>query len=298
MDRGHRNVFVLLILAAGLASAADDAYRLQVEKDRRETDDLLKSALAVVGRFVVQEGNSTLGSDPASTLVLPSKAPKHVGTIHRQGSQFSFQVSPETQVTLNGKPASGSFSFQAAAYPKRSDGIGFGDFGFAITPSGDQFDLRVWDRYSPYVTAFKGTTWFPIDPVYRVEAQFKPADNEKTHRLALTDGASTLYKVAGEVVFQLNGQTVQMEVLSSPYYEKTLFIMFRDETSGKETYAGGRSVELETTPDGKTVLDFNKAENPYCAYTSYSTCAITPRENRLTFPVRAGETYTGSSEAH
>lgn len=278
----------------GLASAGDEGYRVQVDKERRAKDEFLKSAagpLALIGRFVIQHGNSTLGNDPASTIVLPSRAPKHVGTVHRQGDQLSFEVAPESQVSVKGKPASGSFTVQVMDSRHRGDAISFGDFSFVIRSSGDQFDLLLEDTQSPYVKAFKGTTWFPVDPAYRVTAEYKPIGKEKAQKLALTDGATRLYKVAGEVVFQLNGQRVQMEVLSATYSEQDLFIMFRDDTSGKDTYAGGRSVDVDPSPDGKQVLDFNTAANPLCAYNPYNVCAVTPKENRLAFPVRAGETY-------
>lgn len=294
MNRPHANVFVLLMLALGLASAGDEDYRPQVDKERRAKDEFLKSAtgpLALVGRFVLQQGSLTLGNDPASTIVLPSRAPKHVGTVHRQGDRFSFEVAPETQVSVNGKQASGSSPLQVQDSRYRGDAVSFGDFSFVIRSSGDQFDLLLEDAQSPYVKAFKGTTWFPVDPAYRVTAEYKPLGKEKAQKLALTDGATRLYKVAGEVVFQLNGQTVQMEVLSATYSEQDLFIMFRDDTSGKDTYAGGRSVDVDPSPDGKLVLDFNTAANPLCAYNPYNVCAITPKGNRLAFPVRAGETY-------
>lgn len=110
MVRASKTVSVVFLLAVGVASAADDAYHRQIEQDRRETDEFLrseKSPLLLIGRFSVNEGSSTLGSDPASTIVLPTRAPQHLGTIFRHGNQFTFEVMMGTSVSLNGKPASG-----------------------------------------------------------------------------------------------------------------------------------------------------------------------------------------------
>lgn len=182
MVRASKTVSVVFLLAVGVASAADDAYHRHIEQDRRETDEFLrseKSPLLLIGRFSVNEGSSTLGSDPASTIVLPTRAPQHLGTIFRHGNQFTFEVMMGTSVSLNGKPASGPFRLQVADISKQTDRVSFGDFKFRIRQVGDSFDLLLSDTQSPFLKKFKGTTWFPIDPVKRVAAQFIPAEQKK-----------------------------------------------------------------------------------------------------------------------
>lgn len=201
----NRAVHGLLLATAGAALAADAAYIRQIEQDRRETDEFLRSErspLRLVGRFRIAEGRSTVGSDPASSIVLPSRAPLHAGTIDRQGNQFSFEAASGIAITLNGKSASGPLKLQVAGAPKPSDRVSFGDFTFAIRPIGDEFDLLLNDAQSPFLKEFRGATWFPVDSVYRVEAQFHPYENAKTMMMPLTGGAETPYTVSGEVVFQ------------------------------------------------------------------------------------------------
>ncbi len=286
--------FAIWLLAILVASAAEDSYRLDVEQDRKKTDELLRSPrspLLLVGRFRVNEGSSAMGSDPASDFVLPSQAPRRVGTISRQGDQFSFQPASGIAVSLNGKPASGRINLQVAKSPQPSDRIAFGTFTFAIRPVGNQFELLLSDAQSQALKDFKGTTWFPIDPAYRLTAQFSPAEQSRTVAVALTDGASTTYTVKGDLIFHRGGQTLRLQALSS-LDGKSLFVMFRDQTSGRQTYGGGRFLEVELPRDGKATLDFNRAYNPYCAYNPYAICPVPPRQNRLAVPIRAGETYT------
>lgn len=272
-------------------SAADDAYRARIEKDRRDTDEFLRSPrspLLLVGRFSVDEGTSTLGSDRASTIVLPAKVPQHVGTLVRHGDHVTFEPAAGTAVTLNDKPIGGLVALQVIEPPKPTDRIGFGDFKFGIRPLNHQFTLLLSDTRSPFLTAFTGTNWFPINPAYRVSAQFRPAPQKKTVLVPFTDGGEKPYVVSGDLHFQLGGRTLHLEALASPG-EKGLFIMFQDQTSGKETYGGGRFIDVETPQNGSITLDFNQASNPYCAYDSYAICPVPLKGNRLAVPVRAGE---------
>ena len=128
-------LFSLLIV--GAIFAEEDSYRLEIEKDRKETQEFLrseKSPLHVIGRFTVAEGDSRVGSDPAAEIQLPSRAPGRLGTIHRHGADLSFEPAPGASVSLNGKPASGPFPLRAVPPPDPTDRVTAGDFGFAIRP--------------------------------------------------------------------------------------------------------------------------------------------------------------------
>jgi|SRR5215472_4575893 len=295
-----RTTAAFLLLLAATAAFADDAYRAKLEKDRRDTDAMLRSEhspLLLVGRFRVNEGASTIGSDPSSTIVLPAKAPQHLGTLIRQAGQFTFEPAPGTSVFLNGKPISGSVPLQAIASPKPTDRVSFGDFRFGIRPLDQEFSLLLSDAQSPFRKAFTGTNWFPINPAYRVTAHFVPAPQKKTILVPFTDGGTQAFAVSGDLIFQLAGQRLQLKALGSRDGDG-LFIMFQDQTSGKETYGGGRFIETDAPQDGNVTLDFNKAANPYCAYDPYSICPIPLQENRLNVAVRAGEMHHGLEGSH
>jgi len=121
---------VCLLLAVGVIFALEDSYRLQIDKDRKEKQEFLrseKSPLRLIGRFTVGEGDSKIGSDPADEFQLPSRAPGQLGTVHRQGGNISFEPAPGASMSHNGKPASGRFPLQAVASPKPSDRVTAGD---------------------------------------------------------------------------------------------------------------------------------------------------------------------------
>jgi uncharacterized protein len=291
-------IFVLLAISA--VTAADDKYRAEIERDRRDTDEMLRSTrspLLLVGRFTVKEGTSSTGSDPACTIVLPAKAPAHVGTLTRHGTVISFVPAPGASVSLNGKPVSTYVVLQVPQAPKPADHIGFGDFKFYIRPISSGFTLFLTDAQSPYFKTFTRTRWFAIDAAYRVTARFVPSPQAKTVLVPYTDGGAQSFTLSGNLEFQLAGQTLHLLALQSPG-SKSLFIMFQDQTSGKETYGGGRFLEVGMPDNGKTILDFNTASNPYCAYDPYANCPMPLRENRLALPIRAGQKKQLETSVH
>lgn len=288
----YRRLAGLFLLAGTIALlAADDAYVREIQKSRQEDDELMrspKSPLLLVGRFKIEEGESTLGSSAKSNIVLPEGAPGQVGAILRRGSEISLLTATATTLAVNDKPVTGRVNLKAAAAPAPADRVSFGDFTFAIRPVGEDFYLFLIDKHSKYLKDFKGKSWFPIDLAYRVTAQLVPYDQPKTRAVADTTGSMRTYRAPGVLVFQFGGQTLRLEPLSAG---DELLVMFQDKTSGKETYGGGRFLEAAMPQQGQTTLDFNKAYNPYCAANPYASCPMPPPGNRLPVPITAGETY-------
>jgi uncharacterized protein (DUF1684 family) len=149
-------------------------------------------------------------------------------------------------------------------------------------------------------SAFTGLRYFPHDAAYRVDAKFEPG--EGTELVIDTGGedGAVRYRRAGHLVFRLHGEGCRLTVLSLVQYAGGLFVPFRDTTSGRDTYGGGRylfdtakdtdGLVLEITPGSNdVVIDFNYAYNASCAYSPRWACPLAPRENYLTVPVRAGE---------
>ena len=146
--------------------------------------------------------------------------------------------------------------------------------------------------FAPENIAFKGLSYYPPDPAYRVQARIEPVQGKKLIVLPTTTGEEEKYIRYGYATFTLNGQPQKLLVLESFEQPASLSVMFADETSGEETYGGGRYLNLEKPgrTDGKTLeLDFNLAYNPYCAYNQTFSCPLPPKENVLQVPIRAGE---------
>ena len=138
--------------------------------------------------------------------------------------------------------------------------------------------------------------YFPIDPDYNVPSQFKPINDPTILEMPTSTGTERKVRRVGTLEFVLKGQPLKLTAfhdMSEPSLNE-LFVPFSDMTSGTETYAGGRYLNLERNTTGIYEIDFNRAFTPYCYYNPTYECPYPPPENRLKFPVRAGErTRTG-----
>ena len=101
-----------------------------------------------------------------------------------------------------------------------------------------------------------------------------------------TTGDVQTYERFGRFRFTVDGEQAELTIYANPH---GYFLPFADSSAGKETYGAGRYLEPERLPDGRFRIDFNMAYNPYCAYNELYSCPITPFENRLKVPIRAGE---------
>ena len=139
--------------------------------------------------------------------------------------------------------------------------------------------------------------FFEPDSTFRVACSFTKINSLSTFTIPTVDGKQKDYFKYGILSFEIKGEKLQLNVYQSlalmknPKYKSYLFIPFKDETSGKETYGGGRYLDIETTDikEDIVILDFNKAYNPYCAFGSGFSCPIPPKENHLKIGIEAGE---------
>lgn len=149
-------------------------------------------------------------------------------------------------------------------------------------------------------------TYFEINGKYRVEANIQLLKEEKPFNMPTYEGTTKEFIRFARLHFEIDGVKRVLTAyknLSIPgalaALNTTFFIPFKDETNGEETYGGGRYLDLPI-PKGteKIQLDFNKAYNPYCAYSDGYRCPVPPFENHLSFPIRAGEKhYTGTKRS-
>jgi len=142
--------------------------------------------------------------------------------------------------------------------------------------------------------AFKGLDFYPISDEYIVEAQFKRTPDEKVFKMKTTGTRLPEYIKYGELTFLLHNEEYKLNIYRNIQlsqkegYEDYLFLPFSDLSCGKETYIGGRYIDM-LVPKGNTItIDFNKAYNPYCAYNHKYSCPIVPLENDLKTEILAG----------
>ncbi|SDS29624.1 hypothetical protein SAMN05216503_2601 [Polaribacter sp. KT25b] len=144
---------------------------------------------------------------------------------------------------------------------------------------------------------FKGLDFFPIDSTFIVTAKLTKTENAPTFEMATTTDRKPIYKEYGILNFTLKGKECQLTIYQSQdnlrdeKYKDYLFLPFTDDTSGEDSYGGGRYMDVMTTdenPDGTIRLNFNNTYNPYCAYNDKYSCPLTPRKNHLDLEIKAG----------
>jgi len=142
-------------------------------------------------------------------------------------------------------------------------------------------------------TEFSGLDYYSPSPDLRFEIELHEHKDKKGVRMAYTKGEEQDFVRWGEFRFRIGGEECVLQAYKSDSEEEQLFVPFRDATSGQETYGAGRYLDLDSarnrTADGKWLLDFNRAYNPWCVYSEEYTCPFVPPENWLAVPVRAGE---------
>jgi hypothetical protein len=138
--------------------------------------------------------------------------------------------------------------------------------------------------------------YFPIDPAYAVTASFRPAAARTPLQMPTSTGKLRDMELVGTLSFTLKGQLLSLGAfVEAGTPPNRLFLPFTDLTSGAETYAAGRYLELDRTPSGIYTIDFNRAFHPYCYYNESYDCPYPPPSNRLPVPIRAGEKLAQSN---
>ncbi|PRQ03145.1 DUF1684 domain-containing protein [Enhygromyxa salina] len=166
-----------------------------------------------------------------------------------------------------------------------------GRFAVGISPQSESWRVQVHDRDAELRASFPGVDWFPLDPAVIVSARFEPTPTREPTLLQTSRGLTKTLYVVGVAHFELDGHALSLQALGyapTPTPDEPLLIPFRDETTGHESYAAGRYLELHA-PNGATLeLDFNRATNPLCAYSEHFNCPVPPRVNSLAVAIRAG----------
>jgi uncharacterized protein (DUF1684 family) len=168
------------------------------------------------------------------------------------------------------------------------------DYAGRITAERERKDqmFREDRRDSPLkpdeIDKFLPLAYFPIDESYAVPAQLEPAAERETINMPTSTGTLRAVQRVGTLKFSLKGQPLKLTAFMEQG-SRSLFVPFSDLTSGTETYQAGRYMNLEPSPSGIYIVDFNVAYNPYCYYNAEYECPLPPAQNRLAVPVRAGE---------
>ncbi|MGH9373281.1 MAG: DUF1684 domain-containing protein [Vicinamibacterales bacterium] len=261
--------------------AAVEAWRAKHEADYR------REWVTISGLHPLESGSASAGSGPTNDIVLPPSTPATLGRFVLQGSQVRFEPAPGAKVLLDDQPVSTAIDLHDDRAPNGADELVVGDVRLVVHVSGVSRSIRVRDPNGPLATGFLGFTWFPIDLQYRVVGRFIRDSEPRRVKVLNTFGDVDEYTSEGVVEFSLLGQTLRLRPFTTR--PKRFYFVFRDASSGEESYEAARFLYTDLLDDGTTVLDFNQAYNPPCAFNPYTTCPIPLRENNLPVKILAGE---------
>lgn len=278
------------LLAASGAAHADDAFTTEYRAWREKREAALRNPdgwLALAGLFWLAEGNNTLGRAANSTCRFP-RGPAAIAVVRlAPGGQVTLDTAEGVPVTLNGQPVQ-----HVTLDPKAEEGsqkFAIDAFTWFVIKRDGRWAIRLKDRESPALAKFHGVPCFAPSEAWRLPATFEKSPPGKVRRVPTAQGTMNDEPMAGTLTFEAGGGTCRLEAYGEEG-DETLMVIFGDLTNGKESYPAGRYLQVDR-PDasGRTVIDFNRAYNPPCAFTSYATCSWVTPENRLAIKVEAGE---------
>lgn len=285
-----RIAVLLLALAAAPALAQgtyDEAGLKAFHAERQKVLLADDGWFTVAGLHFLNPGENKFGSDPLNDIVLEyADVPKQAGVITMNGNDVTIKAADGQTLTYNGKPVKDG-PLRLAGMGRPADQITYQSTTFFLHYSGPRLAIRVRDKNAPLRKNFSGLKWYATNPAAVVTGQFTPLATPKTVQGPNILGDLEPFAVAGTVAVTIGGKTANMEAWKSG---NQLWFVFRDLTSADSTYPSARFLYTDgPTPDGKVVMDFNKARNPPCAYNPWTTCPLPPAANKLAVRIEAGE---------
>jgi uncharacterized protein len=246
--------------------------------------------LSLIGLFWLKEGRNTFGSDPANDIVVP-KVPPRAGEFVLANGIVTFRTQHAKTFLVDDAPIS-SVELKNDLDEKPTI-VRAGSLSFQIIKREDKLGVRVKDKDHPDRAGFRGLEYFPTDPKWRIEARFEPYNPPRAIPILNVLNMETDEPSPGAVVFEIAGKTYRLDAITEKGNPQ-FFMIFADDTRGKETYGAGRYLYIDP-PDAnnRIVIDFNKAYSPPCAFTNYATCPLPPQQNILPVAINAGEKFKG-----
>lgn len=303
---GMNRYLILAVMAAGVLACKQEMneeelaeYKKQHATWRENRIEKLKAPggyLNLAGLYWLKKGVNTLGSGGTNSIAFPADAPPFVGTLQVTNTlSVLFEPAPDLEVSLRslGKDSSWQASEIQLVYDdslRLFTQMQHEDLAWNIIKRGEQLGVRLRNYRHPRLDSLQTIEYYPVDISWRTIAEFEPYDPPKVLTIQNILGTTYDQPSPGRLVFEKDGREFALDVTEEG---DEFFVTFADETTGEETYGGGRYLYTsKPDKDGKVVLDFNKAYNPPCVYTEYATCPLPPPQNKMSIAVVAGEKFS------
>ncbi len=297
-------MYLRLILFAFLVisckTPVDDVFEISDQDDYADQHTIWKNSrirsltapegwLSLTGLHWLKEGDNRIGSEASNDHQLPEPVAKRLGLISLNNGQIKFRAGGESYVTMDGERVV-ELELKSDADGKPSK-LEHKSFIFYVIKRGERYALRVKNTLNRDRYSLKFIPSFDISYSHIVEAKVSEAKNDLNLQVEDITGLIQDYKVEAVLEFRIEGKKQKLYAFDGG--EEYYFVIFNDETSGIETYAGGRYIYVSRPKEGSDtcILDFNRSVNPPCVFTDFATCPIPPAENFLSCRIVAGEKY-------
>jgi uncharacterized protein (DUF1684 family) len=273
------------------ARAADPDWAKSVTEWRERAERNLRldnGWLTLAGRYVMKPGSNTFGTGADNDIVFPKGlGPARIGTIHIEPGKVLLKLAPGVTMSKDGEPF--TERLLATGLDKR-DWVSLGRLAMHVIEREGRYILRLADNESEVRKGFGSRVWYELKEPYLVDATYVAYPPGKKLTIVNVLDESSDEPSPGSVEFTLAGRKHRLDAVGE---DGGLFFVFRDATAGDTTYRPGRFLYVPKAPAPGTAfkLDLNRAYNPPCAFSEYTTCPLPPEQNILKVRIEAGEKY-------
>lgn len=286
-------IAIFLLLFSGCAKSDSDIapvpvdYVESIEEWKEYRINVLKGPtnwLRLVSIYWMEEGENRFGSGADQDLILPAGTiPDHAGTLTLEDGIVTLSVAEGVVMTHEGVPVREMMMYDGGERFR----VEHGTLEWFIDNRGDLYGLKLYNKENSKADAFDGFPSYPLAPEWHLKASFVAKSDSTTITVDNVIGEEVERYSPGNIEFRAGGKDHSVIAFEA---NSGLFIIIADETNRTETYYSGRYMIIPfPDEDGNTIIDFNKAYNPPCAYSKFTTCQLPPQQNRLDIAITAGE---------
>ena len=282
--------------AADLTQWRDDLAAWRAEREQQVSGP--DGWLTLVGLEWLKPGVNSIGAAAENSIRIHAQAPDHIGLLTVSGKPgapaivqlLSTHDGFPPDLLIDGKPAREG--------PLASEGkpslITWHSLSMVVLPRAGRFALRIKDSAAPARSSFHNLNWYAPDPHFRVQALWLPFPAKRIEKIPTVLGTTLDLPSPGQAEFLLGDRTFTLERVLEDPSGNTLFFILKDDTGKTTSYETARYLHTGLPTHGLAQkgileLDFNRLENPPCAYTPLATCPLPPDRNRLPIALEAGE---------
>ncbi len=292
----NQKIPVILLLTLLVASCASlETETVPVPEDYEQTvnewkeyriDRLTEPTgwLRLTDLIWLEEGENRFGSGENMGIRFPEGTiPEYAGVFTLDSGIVHMNVADDVLIENEGEPVDEKMIFDGENRPEFTHE----DLIWYVDTRGDQHGIRLYNQDSPEADQFEGFPFYPLDPEWHLKGRFVPAPDGHTITIVNVLGDTIERESPGSVEFRVDGELYSLDAFESA---SGLFLMFTDQTNRTDTYQAGRYMIIDLPDEnGHTIIDFNKAYNPPCAFSKLTTCQLPPPQNRLDLTIPAGE---------